>query len=358
MHAPFASRALVALASCLMVGGSLAPWGSALAESAPTAVALDWVRGEGAESCASSSELSSKLNAALAEVNVAPAARSIEGLIVRDAEHKQYRVRLRLLDAQQSTLGLRELTSVDPDCARLTPSIVLVLAVLAELGSGATLTFDAAENADVAAQLARPVTSTQSSESVEKTAAPVSPAMSSPRTFAVEPWAALALGFGYAPERALGPMLGLRVRTPWLFALAWRAAYWPVGRAPIVSPNAADAGVSFDVIESNLDLCIPLPRKASWWVASCWGAALIVRNARPHGLERARDSLRFTGTAHAALEVGYAPTSRLLLSVLGSLVAFRRNDTYTFDDVQGTRQVLFRQNHIAGSLAMTIGTRL
>jgi hypothetical protein len=349
-----ASRALMVL--CLIAGASLAQSRPAIAQEAP-AIALDWVRGEGAESCASSRELSNKLSAALAEVTVTPSAHTIEGSIVRDAARKQYHVRLRLLDANQGTAGIRELTSADEDCARLTPSIVLVLAVLAELGSGATLTFDAT-TPEGSAQRAQASDSAQSAKSAAQPAAPARPQTKSARPFAVEPWAALALGFGFAPERTLGPVLGLRVRTPWLVAFAWRAAYWPAGRAPIVTPNAVSAGVSFDVIESDLDLCIPLPRDASWWVANCWGAALVMRNARPHGLRPARDSLRVTGTAHAALEVGYAPSSRLLLSLLGSLVAFRRNDAYTFDDVQGTRHVLFRQDHFAGSLAMTIGTRL
>lgn len=346
-----ARRALAAL--CLTTSLTIGQQRNALAQET-NAVALDWVRGEGAESCVSSSELSNKLRMALAEVNVSPTVR-IEGLIERDTEPKQYRVRLRLLDPSHGTAGVRELTSADEDCARLTPSIVLVLAVLAELGAGATLTFDAKSEANPTAQRAVPA---HASEASAKSAPVMGPQANDARPFSIEPWAALALGLGFAPQRALGPMVGLRVRTPWLIALVWRAAYWPAGRTPIVSPGAASASVSFDVVQNDLDLCIPLPRSASWWAAGCWGAALIARNARVHGLGSSHDSLRFTGTAHAAFELGYAPTPRVLLSLLGSLVAFRRHDTYAFDDVNGRRQELFRQNHFAGSFAMTVGTRL
>jgi hypothetical protein len=319
-------------------------------------IQLDWVRAEGAESCASSSELEAKLQKALAEANVKLVPRSIEGLITHDATLKQYRVRLRVLAANQDNVGVRELAGGDQNCQQLTPSIVLVLAILVELGAGAKqkpLVPRAAHDAERAPFLTgeRPETST-----------PRQHANSKARTrFPVEPSAALAVALGLAPKATLGPMLGLRVRTPWLIAFRVRVSYWPAGDTRIVSENAQSASVNFNVFESDLALCLPLPplaRNAPWWVAGCWGAALVVRAANAKGLSPALDSLHVMGTAQAALEAGYEITSRILLSLEATLLAFGRNDVYTFEDVRGKAQLVFKQNPFAGTFAMGIGVRL
>lgn len=331
----------------------------AAAEEAPRWT-LNWVRAEGAESCVSGRELELKLGQALAEAKVASAPRVIEGLIMRDAESGQFRVRLRVLDEREAPVGLRELSSSAATCDTLTPSIILVLSMLVELSSGRP----EPERAPAPSTPVAPE-SVQAPAPVEAHELPPAllperrskAALSTPHT-AIDVDAALALAPGLTPDLSVGPMLGLRVRTPWLIAFSLRAGYWPAGRTRIVSADARSAAVDFQAFETDLALCLPLPRNAAWWIAGCWGAAFLVRKAHVVGLESAPDSLRFTAGAHAALQVGYAVTSHLLLSFEASLLGFRRRDSYTYDDPHGNVRQVFRPGHFAGIFGMSLGVRL
>src|SRR5690349_1059097 len=80
---------------------------------AASPLTLNWVRSDGAESCVSSKELDAKLREALAADNVAPAALSIEGWVQREPQRGVWRARLRVLDAEERTIGTRELNSAD-----------------------------------------------------------------------------------------------------------------------------------------------------------------------------------------------------------------------------------------------------
>jgi hypothetical protein len=320
----------------------------------PSPLTLHWVRAEGAESCVPGAELERQLRELLADESVAPAALVIEGLVARDASDGLLHARLRVLERDGGTVGKRELLSAATDCHQFTPSIVLVLSMMVELGS---------RNAP-----AQPPSATTSRASAVAVDEELPPALQprpdarrdtpAPPAWQLDGSAAVAVATGLNPDAGLGPTLGLRVHTPWWLTLALRAGYWPGGRTRIAHPNALLASVDFHAFEADLGLCLPVARKAPWWLASCWGGALVLRKAHMIGLVDAPDSRRVTAGASAALQLAYAVHGPWLLSFDASLLGFRRRDRYAFQGLEGERREVFRPGHFAGVLALGLAVPL
>lgn len=330
----------LALGSALFVSSARAEPDSPLS--------LNWVRGDGAESCVSARELDTRLREALAADNVAPAALSIEGWVQRDPQRGQWRARLRVLDAEEHTIGMRELVSSEASCEALTPSVVLVLAILVELGSGQRVQDDTPATAQSACPAPAPAVPTPQPAPTPKP---------TPAGWQVEPLAALTIALGLLPSAALGPQLGLRVSSPWPLALLMHGGYWPGGRESIAGA-VARAAVDFRAYHGDLSLCLSLPRTGAFLLAGCWGAVLGARRAHVTGLLDARDTTRLYAAASASAHFGYAVTSRLSLGLETSFLGFAREDRYSFDDPSGARRVAFRSGRFTGLFALGLGVRL
>jgi hypothetical protein len=98
-----------------------------LASSAPARAELDWERGTGAEGCAGREELAREL----AEHGVdlaALASRRLAGRVTADG--RGYRAELQVAQRDGGYGPARSVESAGPDCSALTPSLVLVMAML------------------------------------------------------------------------------------------------------------------------------------------------------------------------------------------------------------------------------------
>jgi hypothetical protein len=315
---------------------------------------LNWVRGDGAESCVASKELDAKLRETLAADNIEPGALSIEGWVQRDAEHSRWRARLRVLNAEEETVGTRELTSSEASCGALTPSVVLVLAILVELGSGAR------RAQPEASPPAAPEERCPICESAPTSPAPnkeVAPTKAVAARWQAEPLAALTFAIGLLPSPAVGPQLGLRVTSPWPLSFLVHAGYWAGGSEPLAN-TGANASVDFSAYHGDLSVCLSLPNTGAFWLAGCWGAALGARRTKVDGLKDAPDRSRFYAAALAGAQFGYAVSSRLSLGLETSFLGFGGEDHYSYYDQNGTLQVAFRTNRFAGLFALGLGVRL
>jgi hypothetical protein len=100
-----------------------------LGASAPARAELEWERGAGAEGCASREDLAREL----AEHGVDPAvlaSRRLAGRVSTDG--RGYRAELRAAPRDGGYGAARSVESSGPDCHALTPSLVLVMAMLLE----------------------------------------------------------------------------------------------------------------------------------------------------------------------------------------------------------------------------------
>jgi hypothetical protein len=344
-HAARVAGRLGQLARAAFCAGIFCTAGSVSAQ--PTPLTLNWVRAEGAESCISGRELEQQLRRTLLAESVVSGALVIEGLATRDADSGLFRARLRVLDADENVVGMRELTSTEPSCARLTSSVVLVLSLLVELGSQHSQPARATRGVDGERI---PALQTQN--------APASAPARPTRHWQVEALAALALAVGLNPDANVGQTLGLRLRTPWWPAIALRAGYWPGGRVRLEDRDARPASVEFHTIAIDVALCLPIVQSEPWWFAGCWGPALALRKVRVHGLAEASDTLRVAPGASAALQFAYAVSPRWMISLDASLLGFRQRDRYAYEDTRGAVQGVFRSRHFAGLFALGLGVRL
>lgn len=318
-------------------------WRAGLAR-AQAPLALTWVRGEGAEACVSGAELEAKLRDVMTAASIPPTPLIVEGVVERQASG-DYRVYLHVLSEQRAPLGARELHSAQRDCALLTPSIVLVLSFLIELGSrGDPQALDVGPPARVAPPapvVLRP---------------PPTAAAAEPAAWQLEARAVLALALGLTPQPALGPALGLHLRTPWSLTLLLQAGYWPDTRKT-VSTKAAEVGVDVSVTAVDLTVCLPVLRTSGWWLAACWGPDLILRRANMFGLPDARDTLRATLGADAAIQLAYAVTEHWSLAFNASLFGLTRRTSYVYERADGTTSTLYRTSQLAGVLGLGLGFR-
>ena len=110
------------------------------AEDARVALALNWMRLPGAESCIDAGQLARNVERHLGRsvfVSPALATRIIEAWV--EPAQPGWRVGLRASNADGATLGQRELTSADASCSSLDRAIVIAVGLLAQEAEGATI---------------------------------------------------------------------------------------------------------------------------------------------------------------------------------------------------------------------------
>ena len=89
---------------------------------------LSWQRGTGAEDCPNAAQLTSAVESRLGRTAFAePALRHIDGSVERVAS--VWRARLRVLGADNATLGSRELEAHGPDCSTIAEAVSLAIAL-------------------------------------------------------------------------------------------------------------------------------------------------------------------------------------------------------------------------------------
>lgn len=100
----------------------------ARAETGPEPVRFAWVRGDGADRCASQQQIAEQVTARLGKSPfAADASRSIEAIVTGSARRLKARIFVRGKDG--ALLGSRELTSEAADCASLEAASVLAIAL-------------------------------------------------------------------------------------------------------------------------------------------------------------------------------------------------------------------------------------
>lgn len=118
------------LAACICAG--------ATAEAGPQRTSsLSWTRLAGAEACIAPRELAREVERRLGRavfVSAAQADVTVEGHVEADAPG--FRAVIRLLDADGTALGTRELESADATCAELAPTLSLAMALMIDPDSG------------------------------------------------------------------------------------------------------------------------------------------------------------------------------------------------------------------------------
>lgn len=312
---------------------------TAHAQNTPATPNFSWVRAAGAESCASEQELSARLSALGSSMEGA----AIEGLAMPGSAG--FRARIRMLDQNGTTLGVREVESPG-DCSALTPALLLVLAWMIDSQTGVheqTL-------------LAAPPATREAPTSV-----PAAPAIA-PAAPASRWLSQLAFGASIAvavtPDVSGGPSLGLRLQTPYFFTLAVMASYFVASRIDLPNPTVAGSGVEISAVQGSLAACVPLTTAGSFELSGCWGALLGTRRTRSVGLLDAENPSRLYGGPLSALAGSFRLDSRWSLGLEITGAALGRDDVFTYQDRDDNTQVLFHPKPFAAWTTLSVAARL
>jgi hypothetical protein len=313
------------------------------ADDRPPAIALHWVRDQGAESCVSGHTLTREL-AQLVEHRPAASAGelSIEGMVRR--EPSRWVARLRVLDAQGQTTGVREVESSAPDCAALTPPILLVLAWLSELSADA--------------EPANAAPSPSEAPELPPALAPARGAATpAPKRWAIEPSLGLGIAFGVNPSTSFGPMLGVQLSTPWRLIVALAGHYWLPDRVALKQPAVPGSSVTFQAVQASLALCVPFLPPGAWTLAGCWGGLLGSRFTHARGLTESPNPARLYGGVIDTLRLGYGVASRWSLTLDATGAAFGREDRFVYQNANGETRELFRPPRFGGWCTAGVAAR-
>lgn len=148
------------------------------------------------------------------------------------------------------------------------------------------------------------------------------------------------MALGLTPQPALGPALGLQLRTPWSLTLQLHAGYWSDTHTTI-SSKSAELGVDVTASFVDLTVCLPLLTTQAWRLAVCWGPDLVLRRVKMFGLPDDRDTLRATLGADAAIQLAYAATEHWFLALDASLLGLTRRASYVYERADGTTSTLY-----------------
>jgi hypothetical protein len=302
---------------------------------------LRWVRGPGAEHCVHGDVLEDELRATLGSSGERAPRMTVEGLIKRDAQRGGFRAFFHVLDAAGRTLGTRELHSAERDCARATPSLLLVLSVLAELAVR-----------DVERLV--PVLAQAGDAELPKAVRDVAPE----RPWQLQPMAATGVALGMSPEVSLGLTVGAELHTPWAVSAVLRGTYWPAGQSDFQRANGRLGAIDFHMYQAELAGCLPLLAPRALRLDMCWGATLLARHVRLFGLPSQQPSLRATLGLSASLSLAYAVSARWSILLTSSVIGLSRRDRYAYADAVGDTHSLYRASPVAAALSVGIGATL
>jgi hypothetical protein len=348
------------------------------AQAEAASFALNWVRGEGAERCASSQLLARAIEQFLGPVLQSPseAALTIEGT-VSQPRPGQFEVRTRVLTPAGDVLGARTLTRDASDCSALTPAILLVLSLTIDPEAAAhgfptellaRLSTSEDPSAALLAEL-RAASAAPALAQVPPAAKPVAPvqvataARALPKQLPLRRWhgrvqAGPAFHAGLLPRVTVGASLAGELSTPWRLAIVLAGAYWSPAAVRVEAIDATKH-VRFGAAQGQLAACLPFPLPhAALQLLACVGGVLGARWADASALSDAYDVRRMYGGPLAQLALRYDFSQRLYagLDVAAGLLFRRDRFTYRDDDDEG--QLLFRPH--AGALwsSLHLGVRL
>ncbi len=307
---------------------------------------LNWVRGQGAERCASGDALTDALRASIEPSHEHAPPVSIEGLIEMDARQGGFRAHFSVLDAAGQVLGKREIYSPERDCKRATPAVLLVLSVLAEL---------AAADRDAPLPLVDQARDAESPFSQQSVAAS-EPTSAEP--WRLQPLAATGFAFGMSPEASFGVVVGADLHTPSVMSGAFRVMYWPAGQSSFERANGRLGAIDFQVLQAELAACLPVGAPRDFRFEVCWGPTLLMRYVRLIGLPVQHPSLRSTLGLSATVTLAYALSRRWKVQLMSSLIGLSRRDSYVYADTAGEARQVYRESAVAAALSLGFGVLL
>lgn len=359
------------LASCLFV---LLSSVIAKAQSSTSTYSLDWVRGEGAEQCASSQLLARALEAHLGPVlrNASEAELAIEGSITL-LQAELYEVRTRVLTQPGVVMGMRTMQRRASHCAQVTPAILLVLTLTIDPSAAAhgfptellaQLSIEGEPDAALLREIDQPAPAQPKPEPVVPRPrhvaqrAPLPKPPNRPQRL----WRATlqlgpAMAFALLPKTTAGMVMSAGIDTPRAFALLLAASYWAPAEAHLESGERAKS-VAFSAVASQLTACGPVLRRAPWRFSGCAGAALGLRWVSDSELTETARLQRVFGGPLAQLSLRYGLSARFYaaLDVLATVSV--RRDTFTYlDSTRGARS-LYEPSLLASFGSLSIGVLL
>lgn len=361
----------VGVLSLLALLCAIVPSGAAGADA--ESFSLNWVRGEGAEKCASSQLLTRALEQHLGPVlrSGSDATLTIEGSITQ-SKPGHYETRTRVMTPQGDVLGERTFERSAQDCRALTPAILLVL----------TLTIDpsAAAHGFPTELLARLSTSedpsaallTELEKEPPKQAVSISapPQKSSPppvvaklvstkpeREWRVTLQAGPALSLALLPSDSLGATLGLGIESAKRLRLQLSGSYWLPTSTHFESLDGKEHA-EIGALSTQLVACVPLLNRAPALLTGCAGGVLGARWVYDSTLEQPSKTRRPFGGPLAQLSFGYAFTERWFAQLDVAAALLVRRDRFVYDDIAGQAHTIFQPNVLAAFSSLSAGVRL
>lgn len=331
----------------------------ATAGAGAQALRLEWQRGAGAELCVEQAELETLIEDDLHDHEVPPsdAVRAVMmlGRIDRHKHPGTFAVELNVLDASGTSIATRDFQLEEDDCRRVTPSIVLVAALLIELAVHT-------EPLAIAITIARPATSRTPIRPAAPKPLPVATVQAAHepgvRHWQLVPQALAAFALGLTPDATWGIALGLQVTTPSWLALQLRAGYWFAGSTSIAVASGTSPRLELQVLSTELRACVPSPAVGSWRIGGCVGPAMIWRSARAAGLIENSAALRAALGASASVQITYVVSSVVSFTCDTTLFGWGKRDRYVYHDTAGMTHHIYSPSQLAGMLVMGIGVQL
>jgi len=350
---------------------------------APHAFALNWVRGQGAEACVSSSELAERVEQLLGPVFRAPdgASRAIEGLITKAPSGSGFEVQLQVVDRGGEVLGERAFSSDAPSCEAVSAPILLVVALMIDpsaserglppellrlLEVGATPGPDLL--ADLERERAAALASAESPPPSEPAPRP-EPRATAPEAevgvpraqealLALELTLAPLLGFEIQPNVALGGAVGIRVVASGI-AFELGLNHWLSSEVASTDPSSGRSVLTaFEASGASLRACFDAMRDDDVAVTPCAGAALLVRSFESSALGSADERPRTSFGPVASLDVRYTVSGPWFALAGAGAVLLLPRDTFYYIDWVGQAQVFYEPSLIAFWGELGFGVRL
>jgi len=281
------------------------------------AAALNWVRAKGAETCIDAPRLAQRVEERLARpVFPAPAQASliVEGRAEKTATG--FSATLQVFDPAGASLGSRELSSDRADCAELSETVVLVLAVMID-PDGALAAVPSAPREPKAEPAPPPA---------ER---PAPPPRMRPETGTRDLSVFGRVELGSLPEPGVG--VGAAAVISWSPLRTFRvggAGFFDQSRSVGGDPTR---GARFRLLYTALEYCPLFARGERFGVLACAGAAGGVLQSRSYGLDpreqdqvapvlngiaQVRGDLRLVGAVHGVVGAGLSvPFVRTLFEV-------------------------------------------
>jgi hypothetical protein len=380
-----------AAACCALCWVAIVPSARA-ADNASKTFALNWVREPGAEGCVSSQVLARMLEQVVGPVLRQPADANvaIEG-VVRRIEGGGFRVGIRVTNAEGAILGERELANAAPLCSALTPSLLLVLAIIidpdaAQRALPSTVVSQLSKDAEAEATAQRqqppiaPSVDNQPAPSPPKEAAPVSrrppnqrppalgheltpqaarplePAGSSSWRF--EPFAALLVGTGILPGAHAGPLLGAGLTRPEIGSFSVSGIYWFPTSVDIDSPRALDGDVRFHAIQAIITACRSVIDAGALTLEGCLGTVAGLRWIDAEPLSSRNDPASALFGALLASQLRLTLPAELFVFTGIASAALVPHERFTYEDFEGHEHLIFEAQRISGWASLGVGAKL